>query len=122
MIPSMESVTPKTDPLRVQDGNVRRAWGQPVLVPHVRSSPQQRRDAGRASGTARGAEWGVGAPREPREPRLRRRACAAQAADAHTEPAAVSSSLYSALKNIFTQCQYLKIGEMPIKIRILSFS
>lgn len=77
---------------------------------------------GRASGTARGAEWGVGAPREPREPRLRRRACAAQAADAHTEPAAVSSSLYSALKNIFTQCQYLKIGEMPIKIRILSFS
>lgn len=47
MIPSMESVTPKTDPLRVQDGNVRRAWGQPVLVPHVRSSPQQRRDVPR---------------------------------------------------------------------------
>ena len=104
MIPSMESVTPKTDPLRVQDGNVRRAWGQPVLVPHVRSSPQQRRDA------PRGRRGGLSG------------ACAAQAADAHTEPAAVSSSLYSALKNIFTQCHYLKIGEMPIKIRILSFS
>ena len=63
MIPSMESVTPKTDPLRVQDGNVRRAWGQPVLVPHVRSSPQQRWDVPRGR---RGALSGALGRRENR--------------------------------------------------------
>lgn len=72
MIPSMESVTPKTDPLRVQDGNVRRAWGQPVRVPpHPDTCGAARSSAGTRD-APRGQRGGLSGALGRRENRVNR--------------------------------------------------